>query len=157
MAEMPPHLRLHWPSWFDREACATKRNSPGMMLGVDSDGNCVWWDGDEPGEQLRWECLSDGSCEQSASSRATFESEAACLAGCARAWECISDIPHSNSGARYCLPSSSATTPRGPNSSPTVFTSIGACEAACHPTYSTSYNDLVSSHPSCLSPVRHLT
>lgn len=151
---MPAHLHLHWPSWFDRKACAAKKNSTGMMLGVDSNGNCVWWDGDEPEEQLRWECLSDGTCEQSASSRATFESEDACLAGCAHAWECISDIPNSrNSGARYCLPSNRSTMHSGHNTAPlevtydsgpdvpSVFASIGACEAACVPTYSTTQND----------------
>ena len=132
---MPAHLHLQWSSWLDREACAAKKNSAGMMLGVDSDGKCVWWDGDEPQQRLRWECLSDGTCEQSASSRATFESEAACLAGCAHAWECISDIPHSNSGARYCLPRTSRTMPSGASSSSAVFTSAGACEAACNPTY----------------------
>lgn len=119
-AAMPAHLHFHWPSWFHRKACAAKKNSPGMMLGVDSNGNCVWWDGDEPQEQLRWECLSDGTCEQSASSRATFESEDACLADCAHAWQCVSRFPHLNgadgfdgaigaSGARYCLPSTRST------------------------------------------------
>eukprot|EP01050_Picozoa_sp_SAG11_P011342 SAG11_NODE_1195_length_5546_cov_3.668809_2_plen_151_part_00 len=105
-------------------------------MGVDSDGNCVWWDGDEPQQQLRWECLSDGTCEQSASSRATFESEDACLAGCAHSWECISEVPQSNRGARYCLPIANHTISSGAGSASTIFTSAGACEAACEPAYS---------------------
>ena len=144
---MPAHLHLRWPSWFDRNACAAHSTKTGMMLGVDLEGNCIWWDGDQPQEQhLRWECVSDGTCEQSASSRATFESEAACIAGCAHAWECISDTLHSaNSGARYCLPrtnlNGSLTSVATPTQS--VYTSIGACEAACGSAYSDG-NGIVS-------------
>ena len=122
---MPAHLKLNWPSWPTRAACAAQeRNATVSVLGVDDNGDCVWFD--EP-RATGWECLSDGTCEQSSSSRASFSSEAECLAGCAHSFECVS-APEGTSfpGTRYCQPK-----PRG--SGDDIFTSIDQCEADCVP------------------------
>ena len=63
-----------------------------------------------------------------------FESEAACLASCATAWECVSIHPQKGppQGAKYCLPK--APTIFGSDAqtqTPASFGSVEDCEAEC--------------------------
>jgi hypothetical protein len=50
---MPAHLKLNWPSYPQRSACAAQENNQtASVLGVDDNGDCVWFD-EQP--QLGWE------------------------------------------------------------------------------------------------------
>jgi Cys-rich protein (TIGR01571 family) len=104
-AGMPAHLQLYWQNYNNRSACEREEADPtAMILGTDGNGDCVYWS-PLPASPLQYECLNDGTCSKSSSSRAIFSTEAECLNSCAHAWECVSDIPHATSGGRrYCLP-----------------------------------------------------
>ena len=160
---MPPQLQLYWPSYFNRSACEEHEGDPtAMILGTDGNGDCVYWTAPAPPPPpaIRFECLNDGTCARSSTARAVFSSEAACLSGCAHAWECVSDIPHVYAeGRKYCLPklhrAPSSTTVEeeeasvlfpldtkppllqsalsSSSSSSSSFSDLGSCEASCQP------------------------
>ena len=135
--EAAPHLHLKWQSWFDRAACAElENNASNHIMGVDGNGDCVFWADAHRSEPPRWECLNDGTCSSGYSDRATFKSEASCLTACGSSWECVRDIPDASNGTAYCLPrlpdpltrAKCGLTPGKPCHS---FASADACEAGC--------------------------
>lgn len=165
-AHAGPHLHLSWPSWQQRHACVAQDTSETqMVLGVDGHGSCVYWESQPTlvaenshniahtsasssppptagvlssagGNGSKWECLNDGSCVSSSSSRAVFSSEQACLSsGCATGYACIKDIGDAAfAGAAYCLPR----VPAQPGQSRAgvgsgSYASLDTCESACQP------------------------
>ena len=143
-AEAAPHLHFFWPSYLNRTQCEAAESDPvKMVMGVDGDGNCVYWVLPAVSGGSKWELLNDGTCEQSGESpdRAVHESEASCLAS-VQGWSCVRDIPNASfSGAAYCLPQTATLRPgpadgssygRGPPATMS-FGSVDACEAGCVP------------------------
>ena len=49
-------VELRWPSWPNRSVCAAHEGT-GNVVGIDTNGDCVWWDDDPDVTKLRWECL----------------------------------------------------------------------------------------------------
>lgn len=123
VADAAPHLRFHWPSWLNRTACEEEeQDKRNMVMGVDGNGDCVYWRSDEissphPHESAaspptpshaqtasgvvqakaspshHWELLNDGTCERTSSpERATAQTEEACLSS-VQSWSCIENIP----------------------------------------------------------------
>eukprot|EP00656_Telonema_subtile_P033841 TRINITY_DN3785_c0_g1_i1.p1 TRINITY_DN3785_c0_g1~~TRINITY_DN3785_c0_g1_i1.p1 ORF type:complete len:210 (-),score=40.72 TRINITY_DN3785_c0_g1_i1:197-826(-) len=123
VAAMPEHLKLSFVSWQTKAVCAEEEAAAGkMVLGVDGLGNCVFWEA--AAGVLRWEMLNDGSCEQSSSMRALYESSTECTsASKATGWKCVrvsASDTQSGEEAAYCVPDITGN-----------FTGVGACEAGC--------------------------
>ena len=121
-----PPPRSSSPSTDMAPRSATSRNRTSLSVrATEGGGN---------GEGGKWECMNDGSCAPSSSSRAIFPTEPACLhSGCATTFECIKNIPSAFfEGAAYCLPVVPAQpggTARPGNGK--SFPTIGGCEASC--------------------------
>jgi Cys-rich protein (TIGR01571 family) len=130
-----PYLHFNWPSWARRAACeAHERNASVHVMGTDELGECVYWTS-VPVPQ-RWECLNDGTCVPSLSTRAVFESQAQCTAECGQSWECVRNIGlHISHEVAYCVPSTPAAFPLVPFVPVSVagqrYGSASACEAGC--------------------------
>ena len=91
-----PHLHLKWPSWYKRHICKSQdASTTQFVLGVDGNDECVYWevpvqvsDSAPTGAttdrgDARWECLNNGGCVRSNSSRALFLTEQDCTnSGC---------------------------------------------------------------------------
>ena len=126
-AKTPRALHFHWPSWQNRTVCEqAEKNASLHVMGVDGEGECVYWASRAPGPgpdggqdlvpdraaaddpaRRRWECLNDGSCVPSTSSRAVFTSGPQCTAACGGGpWQCVrSTAPNvSRPEVAYCVP-----------------------------------------------------
>eukprot|EP01051_Picozoa_sp_SAG22_P014116 SAG22_NODE_1669_length_3849_cov_3.221333_1_plen_382_part_10 len=128
-----------------------------FVLGVDGNNDCVYWEAPallpasaptgvasvaKASAGARWECLNDGTCVSSNSSRAVFPTKQACLSGgCGTSFTCI---PSSAAVTAYCLPL--APMQPGGASRPGIgnFTSLDSCAKACYP-----YWDWITE---CLTP-----
>eukprot|EP01043_Picozoa_sp_COSAG02_P027027 COSAG02_NODE_1576_length_11868_cov_82.967117_1_plen_1282_part_00 len=146
-----PHLHLTWPSWQKKHVChAQDASMTQFVLGVDGNNECVYWEAAaflpasaptgvasvaKASAGARWECLNDGACVPSNSSRAVFPTKQACLSGgCGTSFTCIKDIPSSAAvKAAYCLP----LVPMQPGGASRLgvgnYTSLDSCSKACYP------------------------
>ena len=151
--QAPPHLHFRWQSWQARAACvAAERWPQNNVMGTDGNGACVFFRASSPGlgpapPPPRWECLNDGTCAPSSrppgpgDPRVTFATEAECVAGCGRSWECVRRTARVSreAGAAYCRPklqgNASRGTARADNNNAAAitggFASANTCETHC--------------------------
>ena len=136
----PPYLHFSWPSWKRKTACeAQERDASMHVMGTDGNGACVYWTAQTGAANTtpqRWECLNDGACVQSSSSRAVFESELQCKRECGQSWQCIKPTVNVSHNVAFCLPvvagqPAAALNQGAPPMAGARFPSADACEAQC--------------------------
>jgi hypothetical protein len=106
---VPAYLRLHYPSWENRAACEhVESSSDNMVLGVDGDGKCVYWEWIS--QESKYECSLDGVCFKSTSERAVYASQAECDSRCGKGkWSCIRTTQVPSGASHYCEPDANGT------------------------------------------------
>jgi hypothetical protein len=145
----PKYLHFNWPSWKQKAACEVQEKDVNLhVMGTDGNGDCVYWTAPDRAKasQQKWECLNDGQCVPSSSSRALFASESQCKTECGHSWECVKPTVSVSHPTAYCLPvvagrgranaSIAARMTRdarvGLDDNGGGFPSVDACEAACN-------------------------
>jgi hypothetical protein len=133
----PKYLHFHWQTWRMKSACfAQEQNVSLHVMGYNGLGECVFWT--QPPDTVRagwgWECLNDGTCAQTLSARAVFQSEVECTGRCGSAWTCTQrNDRHVSHSSAYCLPAACNETQTVTTSPGAHYASADACEAVCKP------------------------
>lgn len=122
---LPARLKFFYRSWDKKSACENaESDASNMVMGVDGDGNCVYWKWVEPASN--WECAIDGTCFQSADPvRAIYSSESECRSKCGEGkWSCkrLSHVPRGS--GHYCEPDANG------NYNSVAACELGMCKAA---------------------------
>ena len=87
-SKISPQLQFNFLNYYNQKICTqVETDAQNVVLGVNAAGACVYYTRSQPA--TRWECLNDGTCGLSYSSRGTFFSEQDCLANCASKWGCF--------------------------------------------------------------------
>lgn len=145
----PLYLHFNWPSWKQKAACEEQEKSPSVhIMGTDGNGACVYWTAPDPAKATphRWECLNNGECVPSSSSRAVFTSQFQCKAECGQSWECVTPSVGVTHRTAYCVPVVTHTRQGNTSIAPKLrrttrvnvdgnigaYPSADACEAACN-------------------------
>eukprot|EP01052_Picozoa_sp_SAG31_P034481 SAG31_NODE_4035_length_3645_cov_1.508460_2_plen_982_part_00 len=143
-ADTPKHFHFYWPSWQNRKLCEiAEQNKTLHVMGTNGDGDCVYWAPSPTpaakfGAPRGWECLNDGTCVQSASSRAVYTSKSHCTTSCGASWHCLrSAAPNvSKSAVAYCLPRDTIHHDQMLQTvssiSDSVYNSLSSCQAECN-------------------------
>jgi len=104
-----PMLHMRLPDYRNRAICAPfdTPGSPMHIMGTNEAGGCVYWVYESPPN--RWECLNDGTCEQSLGGRGTFSTQADCEKNCGQGkWACMQNAiiaGCAGADATMCIPS----------------------------------------------------
>eukprot|EP01060_Flectonema_neradi_P026584 TRINITY_DN3569_c0_g1_i1.p1 TRINITY_DN3569_c0_g1~~TRINITY_DN3569_c0_g1_i1.p1 ORF type:complete len:388 (+),score=52.69 TRINITY_DN3569_c0_g1_i1:498-1661(+) len=122
---VPSYMLFEYQTYDKRSICADIESNPSNnVLGIDGDGDCVYWI--TPTQPTKWECMNDGTCEQSTTlnnKRALFDSKQECEATCGNSkWSCATNLVNSSDpDAKYCVPNSSGS-----------YLNIKDCESDCY-------------------------